>query len=111
MNRMLGIISLLIGLVLLAGVLAAIIVSFVIVGKNISGSPSAKEFKDAIWIILACNAAAVLVLFALSYYFTATSQPSERMYLLIMTSLNLYIALNALGIGAMSQSQITASVK
>ena len=110
MNRMVGIVSLLIGLILLAGVLAAIIVSFVVVAKNISDSPNAKEFKDAMLKILACNAAAVLVLFVLSYYFTATSQPRERMYLLIMTSWNLYIALNALGIGAMSQSQITATM-
>jgi hypothetical protein len=100
-----------IGLFLALGVFAALTVSFIIIGKNVGSSASAEQFKIALRNIMLCNFFAVIVLLGISFFFTATSQPSERVYLLIMTSLNLFISLNALGIGAMAQSQITKTVR
>ena len=111
MNRMGAIVSLVAGVAVLGIVGAAVGISFTTIAKNIGTSASATEFKNAIRDVLLANTGAVLGLFFLSYYFTATSQPSERMYLLVMTSLNLYVALNALGIGAMSQSQVAATIQ
>lgn len=109
MNRMAA--SAFIGLFLALGVFAALTVSFIIIGKNVGSSASAEQFKIALRNIMLCNFFAVIVLLGISFFFTATSQPSERVYLLIMTSLNLFISLNALGIGAMAQSQITKTVR
>jgi len=74
-----------------------------VITKNIDSKDTTTNFTSVISQLVGINFAITLVLFFLSVWFTYNNQINERMYLLVMIAVSIFLGLNSLAITSLTQ--------
>ena len=82
---------------------AAILYTFITVGKSVGTSDSKKDMSDAITNVTIVNAVLVFVLAGIAWAYIGTNPTAERPYILIMLHVNFLLAIISASIAALQK--------